>query len=409
MTRAIRTLLPTALAVALAWTPALRAQASATPDPLLPDSVLAPPGSPRVIRLPAPTEGVVSLRLSIPLSESPAEAGAGRMLAMLAQRRLEGPASALGARVEAGRTPWGLVYTVTGPVADLDYLTYLLRVAAREPSPDVGTLEAVRAELDERLRRLEETGGGRIEAELRAAATPEKPPIDGTRGSLPTLGVATLRDVWARSHRPEAMTLLVAGQVADPVLLASLAGLGSNESSPAPPSGAPAPPSPRPGRVQTLRRWVGAAWSTSAPLDPRAAVAAVLLARRLRDEQDDYEAEIRLWETSDRTVLAAVGAAYPRQAAALQRRIDGLIQDATSNLQPGEAQSVAERIRRDLLLQARTPWGRVHLVGRFIDAGLAIDAARRYLDALTDLDDDAMRAFLQDLSAGQTFRAQVRP
>ena len=35
--------------------------------------------------------------------------------------------------------------------------------------------------------------------------------------------------------------------------------------------------------------------------------------------------------------------------------------------------------------QARTPWGRANLVGRFLETGAAPDAARRYVDALTAL------------------------
>lgn len=384
---------------------------SQTPvDPLVPDSVLRAPGFPAIVRLPAPTRGVVTLRLSIPLRETPREAGAGRLLEALARERMSGPAATLGAQMETGRTPWGLVYTVSGPVADLDYLVYLLREAARFPGADEGRLVPERRALDEALRRLEETGGGRVEAALRQGATPGQPPVEGTRGSVVSLSAGLLRDVWARSHHPDSMTLVVLGAVADPVLLATLAGLGAGADVTAPPAlDGPAPTSPPPGRVETLRRWYGAAWSTAGPLDPRAAVAAVLLSRHLRQDATDYEAQVRLWETPDRTVLGVVGAAYPARFAALRSRVDGLLAATAGELEPGEVAGVAARARRDLLLQARTPWGRVHLVGRFLDAGLSGGAARAYLDQLATLDDASIRAFLTAMAAAAPVRAEVRP
>jgi hypothetical protein len=161
--------------------------------------------------------------------------------------------------------------------------------------------------------------------------------------------------------------------------------------------------------VQTLRRWHGAAWATSGPLDPRAAVAALLLARRLREERSGYEAQVRLWETPERSVLAVVGAAYPRQAAELARRLSGLLEATAADLAAGEGEETARRARRDLLLQARTPWGRVHLVGRFLDAGFDAEAVTGYLDTLAGLDDDAVRTFLTELAASRTYTAEVRP
>ncbi len=379
-------------------------------DPLVPDSSFHAPGFPRIVRLSAPAPGVVTFRLSIPLDESPAEAGAGRMLERLAHGRIEGPAATLGARVETGRTPWGLVYTVTGPAADLDHLVFLLREATRAPTADEGTLHRERVALDEGLRRLEETGGGRVEAQLRGAVTPGHPPIEGTRGTLPRLNASLLRDVWARSHHPEGMTLLVVGDVADPVLLATLAGLGAEPGLAAPPPLAgPAPAAPAPGRVETLRQWHGRAWSAAEPLDPRAALVAVLLSRHLRDEDRTYEAQIRLWETPDHTVVAAVGAAYPARAGALRTRLDQMLATTAAELTESEVRQVAETARRDLLLQARTPWGRAHLVGRFLDAGLSGGAARGYLDRLGALDVATVRGFIDQLASSPPARAEVRP
>lgn len=380
-------------------------------DPLVPDSVLDAPGFPSIVRLPGPVPGVVALRLSIPLAEGATEAGAGRLIETLARRRLSGPAERSGARVESGRTPWGLVYTISGPTADLDHLAFLLREATRAPTGQESVVARERRNMRAALHRAEETGGGRIDAALRLEAAPGHAPVDGTRASVPALSAARLRDVWARSHRPEAMTLLVLGDVADPVLLASLGGLGVGaEATPAAGAAGAPRPGPGPGGVQTLRQWYGVAWSTAGPLDPRGAVAAVLLADRLRENPTrDYEAEVRLWETSEHTVLAVVGAAYPARAGALRNRIDRLLETTAGDLPPGLVRDIAQRAYRDLVLQARTPWGRVHLVGRFLDAGLGPGGARAYLDALAEMDESVLDRFLTDLAARPAARAEVRP
>lgn len=403
----LRRLLPLALLAGLAGPEVSAAQVGEL-DPLVPDSVLVAPGFPRIVRLPAPTPGLVSFRLAIPLNERPAEAGAGRMLEALALRRITGAAASLGADVESGRTPWGLVYTVTGPLADLDHLAFVLREAARAPSTNAGTIATVRRELEEGLRRLEETGGGRVEEALRQQGSPE-PPIEGTRGAMGSMRGGMLMDLWARTHRADSMTLLVAGDVADPVLLATLSGLGAGRdvASPPPPQG-PLPPSPGPGALQTLRRWHGIAWSTEAVLDPRAAVAAAILGARLREGRTDFEAQVRLWETPDLTLIAAVGAAYGGDAAELARRLDGLLTATAESLRPGEVEEVARRLRQDLILQARTPWGRVHLVGRFLDADQDPTAAARYLVALESMGEAELRSFLTDLAAGAPVRAEAR-
>lgn len=388
--------------------PSAELSAQATPDALVPDSVLVAPGFPRIVRLPAPSPGIVSLRLSIPLDERPAEAGAGQLLQELATRRATGPASNLGARLESGRTPWGIVYTVTGPVADLDYLAYVLREATRAPTSDPARLDPLRNELDERLRRLEETGAGRIEASLREQASPE-PPLEGTRGTLPTLGGGRLHELWARTHRPERMTLLVSGDVADPVLLATMSGLGAGpDVTPPPPLETPAPAPPRPATLQTLRRWHGVAWSVAGVLDARAAVAAALLGDRLRADRNDYEAQVRLWEAPSRTVIVAIGAAYGNDATVLSRRLAELPRATAENLRPGEVAGVARRLREDLVLQARTPWGRVHLVGRFLDAGQDGLAATRYLESLETMGDAEIRSFLLELAEGTSYTATAR-
>ena len=126
---------------------------------------------------------------------------------------------------------------------------------------------------------------------------------------------------------------------------------------------------------------------------------AALAARQLRDERDGYEAYVRLWEGRSHDVLAVVGSAYARDAAALRRRLQALPGTLAANLDEASVRDVVRRLEWNVLSQARTPWGRANLVGRFLETGAAPDAARRYVDALTALTADDVRAYLDALAA----------
>src|SRR5688572_28219387 len=65
-------------------------------DPFTPESVITVPNGPRIVKLPSQGSPIVAIRLSIPVTESLNEAGAAKLLQVLATQRLEGRASALG-------------------------------------------------------------------------------------------------------------------------------------------------------------------------------------------------------------------------------------------------------------------------------------------------------------------------
>ena len=154
----------------------LAIHAQASDATFAPDTIVQMPDGPRVTLLHADGGGVAALRLSVPFIESAAEAGAGRMLAALAEQRMAGPARQIGARVSARRTPWGLAYSVEGADVDLEHLTYLLRLATAEPRPERGVVDAIRAELTVDLERQAESPGDRLLFDLRRAAAPDSSP-----------------------------------------------------------------------------------------------------------------------------------------------------------------------------------------------------------------------------------------
>src|SRR5688572_28911774 len=91
-----------------------------------------------------PSVPVVSLRLSILTNDPPGYAGAGHMIQHLLQPRLEEQVSRVGGRVQIERTADAMVYGVTGPAAELDYLAEIL-LGTLSP-PQATTAEFLQAE-----------------------------------------------------------------------------------------------------------------------------------------------------------------------------------------------------------------------------------------------------------------------
>lgn len=401
------------LAVGALAPPPLAAQAGAPSAPssaydpaaLTGRELANPSEGPRIVVLDDPDSELVSFRLSVPTPPAIDVATAAPILQRMGERRMAGTASNLGARVEAGSTAQALTWTVTGALADLDHLTFLLRQATRAPRANEG-FRSARNAVEARLTRLGETGSGRLEAQLRAEASPGEPSVAQIRNRIRSFGFGDLLEAWRATHRPEAMTLVVAGDVSMPVLLAAISGLAD----PGEPGAMEAPPPPSPpvrDRPDILRGWYGVAWPAPRPLDPRSAVAAVLAARSLEDTQADFEAYVRLWEGRGGDVLAVLGTAYNRGDAAMRRSIRQLPTVLADGLDDERVAEVRERLALNLLAQARTPWGRANAVGRFIDAGQPLDAAARWLDELRRVDASALRAWLDETAGGRAVRAEA--
>ena len=379
----------------------------AATDALRPDAVLMPPGGPRVIRLSAPGSGLTALRLSVPIEEIPIEAGTAFVLQILALDRARGAAQPLGLRVEGSRTPWGVAYTVVGPAEEFDYLAYILREAVAEPRPDRVQLERARALAE--TERAAETAGGRLAEELRAGTVPGAPPLYGTPTTLCGMTEATLRDLWRRTHRREAMSLVVVGPEPVELVLASFENVGSGERSGTPPSTprpTREPPAPRP---DVLRQWYGDARVVGGLDDPRGAVVAALVSRRLRETRGDYETDVQLWDVGRVRVLAVIGAAYPRQATGMRRRVQAILAEATSGIGTEEVAPAVAALRFELLASARTPWGLAMQVGRYHDATSDPHAAFDNVQALDRVTPDGIRLYVADLLRRSVARAEVRP
>lgn len=377
-------------------------------DPFRPDTIFQPSGSPRIVRLPARGAPVVALRLSIPLTDAAREAGAGYILQRLGTSRARALATSVGAHVDGARTPWGIAYTVVGAAADYDYLAYLLRRAAAEPVEGQAVVRRVVRAAQAEVDRREETGRGRLEASLRRRALPSSPSLRGTRRSLDRLSGSSLHALWARSHAPDRMVLVVSGDVSAEALRVSADDFETRTASePRPPVGAA--PETSADRTEVLRSWYGRARTVPDSRDPHAEVAARLLAAHLRSLDGDFEAEVVLWEGADARALAVIAAAYPRNARSMRRAVRGVLEEVTAALTQTEVENVVDDILGRHLFDARGPEGRVRLVGRALAATGDPEAARRYLSALEAVDADSTRRFLRELATRPAVEAEIRP
>jgi hypothetical protein len=376
-------------------------------DPLQPDAVLEIPGGPRLVHFNSPGTDVASLRLSFPVAESSAEAGAGRVLLLAALERVEPIAARVGARIDGVRTLQGLSYTVSGPSAVFDHLAWLLREAVR--LPDEGAVERALGRVRIEAERERETPAGVLVSRLREGIAPEIPPSSGSTASLQGMTAGVVRDVWARTHVRERMAVVASGPLPVEVLLAGIldagvpAGGGGDTTS-------RSLPAVREGtRAQVLRSWYGEAYAVGTPDDPRTAVAARLMAERLRSLPGRVEAGAELWELGGRAALVVTGAAYPSDATAMRRRIQGLRQEVASGLTPDAVARVVATLRRETLLAARSPTGLVSVVGYHLDATGDPAGARHFLDALEAVDVAAISTLLAELGSRPAVTADVRP
>jgi hypothetical protein len=387
------------LGLILLVTAPLAARAQASDAAFTPDTVLQMPGGPRIVVLRSDPGGVAALRLSIPFVETAAEAGAGRMLAALAERRMAGVARQVGSRVSASRTPWGLAYSVEGAEADLDYLAYLLRLATAQPRPENGIVELIRAELILDLERQDESPGDRLLADLRRATAPDLSPLGGSHSSVRLLDQARLRAVWQRTHLAPSMSLVAMTSASAVTLLAMLEQIGLpkvevTEPMNAPDSGVVNRGPPPPGS------WYAEARVDHAVADPHAAVAAHLLAQNAAGSGTGLDLSVRVWQLRDRSLLVVAGTALSRPAiTSLKETVLSALADFSDSLDAHQVALAVGRVGREYRARARTPGGLVEQVGHMADRTGGSSDASLYLAGLGRVTAESLAAYLDGLGA----------
>jgi hypothetical protein len=394
----------------LSATAEVRAQAPgrAGGSPLTPDTVIRVPGMPTLAVLGDSGDGVAALRLSIPLVERPVERGAGELLVALARRRMEGLARRIEARVTAERTGTGLAYGVVGAEVDIEYLLYILRVAAGEPDADPTTLDRARQRLRADIERKREDPRARLLTLLRAqveadgsSGRPAQPRADG-------LDAALLTDLWRRSHRAETMFLVVSSGSSPEVLLSALGEIGAPGGPTAAPPDAPALPEAAMAPPPVLRAWYGRVYHAGAAGDPRAEVMALLLSEHLADGTGRFETTVRLWDLGRNGLLTLTGSARPRDRSVLREALTGGLGSVRASLTPESVARAVGRVRWRYLMDGRTAEGRVAIVGRGWDAGGDPAVAAKMEAQLVAIDFPAIATYMDGVLASPALDAELR-
>ncbi len=318
-------------------------------------------------------------------------------------------AELVSAHADAVRTPWSIAYTVSGAAADFDYLASIVVRAVSEPAFDRIEYNRAIRQLQEEVARESETPEPLLRANLLRQLVPDWAPHHGTAASLERLTSADVYHLWARTHRADRLSLVIAGTIPVEAVLAAFQGVGAPSGDPGvPPAIAPPRPSPRP-RPQVLRSWYGAAYQAGPSGDPHASVAAVLIGDLLGDGDDGYQLGMELWEIGTQYTLVLTGASYSSRFSAMRTRVRQLISEASERLSPEVVERAAARARLELLRSTADQEGLIRLLGRHLDASDDPGGAAAFLESLQEVDATSMLGYLQSLSQTQPVTAEVRP
>ncbi len=349
----------------------------------------------------------VSIRLSFLLQEDRSEAGAGQFIQVQAEERMRSLARRIGARAEVHRTPQGLVYQISGAVADLDFLAWILREGIQPPSGE--DFEAARRLIQVENDRRSETPQGVLVTRMRAALAPSTPSVYGTVGSLSRIDPTRVLAVWQRSHRRDNARLVLAGRVRMELALAVANDLRIPEgpSSPAPPPGEETgSPQPDP---ELIRHWVAEGYPLQRGDEAPALVAGRWLADYARTSGADFEAGVEIWDVGGGRALVVTAAAYPRGRQSMLSRLDTLFEDAAQMITEDEVEQLSGELRTEIIMAGRTPWGLAELVGQAWDAGNGPEGVASLVSELETIEHGSVVALLDTLGQSTPIREELRP
>jgi predicted Zn-dependent peptidase len=340
------------------------------------------------------------------MQEAPSEAGAGQLLRIQAQDRMSALAARIGAHVEVHRTQHALVYELSGSLADLDFLGWILREGLKAPSES--TFEDARRILRADLERQIETPQGVLRSRILEALSPGSGSVLGGLAALDRLNPYSLRSFWDRTHRTESVRIVVAGRLPGALVRSSLGELGL-ATGPFPPPTSQASLGPSRAVPEVVRNWLVHARL----LPPRSEAASLVGARWigevLRAADGDFESAVEIWDLPSGRALVLTGAAYPRSRQVMERGIDAVLGQAADRLTREVTRRLADEVRTEILLAARTPWGLADLVGQAWDTGQGPDGVQIFLDSLLTLDSPEIQTLLRTLASTSPIRLELRP
>lgn len=347
-----------------------------------------------------PSLPLLSLRLSLLVEDPPGYAGAGHLQQHLVYPALREAMERVGGRAEIARTPDALVYSVTGPAAELTYLARALRSALAVPPLSPAAFLAAANALREERDAEWETPGNRVRSGLRFSLFPDQLPTAGTAAAAGRLDPAGLRASWAAMYRPEAVVVVAAGGVRREEVEAVFSTLPLAIAPDTAPevlrdSVAATPPEP----AQATREWTGVAYRVD-DTDPAAvSVATRLLEQELRRRLPRAESvAAEHWWTHHGQAVALV-VSLPTAGGEARAVLGSAAADLRDRLTAADVAGAGAALQHEMLIAARSPDRMASLLGSFADRSGSADAAQRFYTTLDGVGAQQVGALLDRLAA----------
>jgi len=366
----------------------------------------APPQQVAVHRQPALP--VVAIRMSLLADDPPGYAGAGHLFQHLLLPSLQEQVRRVGGRVAIGRSADAVVYTVSGPASELDYLAGVLRSALRAPAAGTGELLGALNQIADERSSEREIAPAFIRASLRARLYPDQLPAAGTFLAAKRLETARLEPVWASMYRPERVAILAVGDVEPEAVRRAFRTLPEADADTAEtladslPAFGGKPP-------EATRGWVGAAWAGDSAAPAALSVAARLLRRTLRARFPAAQVDAEHWWTHDGQAVALVMAAPGAQLPVLRRASAAALDSVATRVDEASVRGAADDLRREMLFYGRTPERMAELLGDFADRTGDRGAAQAFYEALGTVTEADVRTALEVLNRAPAARVEVPP
>lgn len=366
-------------------------------------------GSPMFAVHRQPAIPLVSIRLSLLVDDPPGLAGAGHLIQHLHYPSLLSRAHEVGARVQIERTPDAIVYTVTGPAAELRYLSELLRSTLMAPTASSG--ERLAAERDLTQERLAEweTADRHVRAALRSRLFPGDLSAAGTPESAARLEEASLSVLWEQLYRPDRLAIVAVGDITLDQIRRAFAELppapGTIES-----TATVDTMSARPlAFAEATRAWFGIGHLATDLPPATVSVTARLLHNQLQRTLPETEIAAEHWWTHHGQALVLVVAAPEARSNTVRARLEGALEELRENLTEAQVTAAARAIRHDMLFFSRTPGRMAEVVGRFVDRGGEADAAQEFYREVEAVQREDILAALERLETTTAIEVELPP
>ncbi len=355
-----------------------------------------------------PAVPVLSLRLSLAVSDPPGYAGAGHLLQHFHDRALRDRVSAAGGRLQYERNPDAVVYTVTGPAAEAGPLTEALLSVLRPPAPSATGRLVVHRELrDERLAEWE-TAGAHVRTRLRHRLFPDDRPAPGTRTSAARIEDADLAALWNALYDPSRVTVVAVGDVDPEAVRAAFARLPEGRPSALPPEEDLPDETPL-AEPQATRGWLGAGYPVTDADPASVSIAARLLGDRLRRLLPEGEISVDHWWTHRGQAMAAVVAVPGPRLGEARRLLDTALKDLGEELEDETVREAGLALRREMLFSSRTPDRMAALIGGFADRTGSADGANRFHGRLREIRRADVEEALREMIESEQVRIDLPP